>query len=1001
MAGVSAKTSDVGDPTILQPSHQQESYKNSRLHIFAAHDDDVRRHLSQLESPLTEHNKKLLPDVLSDLPNDGEPNIFLAYQEVTFIDKKIFLRKVNIGKENVAKNHQHKIVMLLGETGSGKSTLINTMFNYIVGVDFQDRFRLNLINQNKDEDGEIANQAKSQTNWITSYIIHQQEGFTIPFTLTIVDTPGFGHTAGIQRDQQIAKQITTFFETKCIDTIHAIGFVAQAPKCKLTPTQTYIFDSILSLFGNNIKENIFMLLTFAKGGELLVLRALKDGKIPYQQHFPFNNEKPFQEAKKMHFMQYYWDSGRESFNSFTKIMEGVQAKGVSLTNEVLKNREQLEQTLKMAESNIHGNIQLLQETETGHDEVLHLVNTARRCIVRLDELALRPNTRFARERINEFINVKQHQYGDKVKKVKELQGLKHENGAEAERLVDDKFDPCKRSSTNIKLRPQPGCSNDDVLCLPPVPHEANSEQHSPLQASPYARNSNQSVEQNSEDDSSFHQNSSLPDTTEVHHSSIPVISDKKKLLVEELCTLKSDSQSNIYLAKHKVTFSDDTILLRKVQIGNDCEANIQQHKVVLLVGATGSGKSTLINAMFNYIVGVDFQDNFRLRLIDNTENTVNKRNSQTKWITSYTIPHRDGFTIPFKLTIIDTPGFGDGIERDQSIISQINSCFATGGNSGIDAIDAVGFVVPSPQQRLTPTQSYIFDSILSLFGKDIDRNIFMLLTFADANEPGVLRALALAMVPYEKYFQFNSQVSQHQHSNLSPMERDMCQLNWDRNKDNFEAFIGELERIQTCSMVLTGSVLQERRQLEHVLEMIQNNIHLNTQLLEKLKHEQEVLRTYERDIDRKKDVSEQKCQQCVKMIEQLKEEIELVQNKTLRWMDIARRCIARLGEIALRPNMMSAAEYIDLLIEMDKHEGRTRLKSLMQAQERAAIAEKLLDKNFDPFERQVQERAAIAENILNDNVDSFGGCTLTHKVGKGGPLGKLKKFFCVCSDSNR
>lgn len=43
--------------------------------------------------------------------------------------------------------------------------------------------------------------------------------------------------------------------------------------------------------------------------------------------------------------------------------------------------------------------------------------------------------------------------------------------------------------------------------------------------------------------------------------------------------------------------------------------------------------------------------------------------SQTVWITCYTIHPMEGLRIPFKITIIDTPGYGDvrGIEADKGI----------------------------------------------------------------------------------------------------------------------------------------------------------------------------------------------------------------------------------------------------------------------------------------------------------------------------------------------
>jgi polynucleotide 5'-kinase involved in rRNA processing len=42
-------------------------------------------------------------------------------------------------------------------------------------------------------------------------------------------------------------------------------------------------------------------------------------------------------------------------------------------------------------------------------------------------------------------------------------------------------------------------------------------------------------------------------------------------------------------------------------------------KVILLVGQTGSGKSTMIDLIINYLMGIDFDDVIRYKLVDERE----------------------------------------------------------------------------------------------------------------------------------------------------------------------------------------------------------------------------------------------------------------------------------------------------------------------------------------------------------------------------------------------
>ena len=65
-------------------------------------------------------------------------------------------------------------------------------------------------------------------------------------------------------------------------------------------------------------------------------------------------------------------------------------------------------------------------------------------------------------------------------------------------------------------------------------------------------------------------------------------------------------------------------------------------RVMIVLGATGAGKSTLINAIANYVFGVDWKDNFRFKIISDeskgkTTEEQSQAHSQTKDITAYTL----------------------------------------------------------------------------------------------------------------------------------------------------------------------------------------------------------------------------------------------------------------------------------------------------------------------------------------------------------------------------
>ncbi len=71
-------------------------------------------------------------------------------------------------------------------------------------------------------------------------------------------------------------------------------------------------------------------------------------------------------------------------------------------------------------------------------------------------------------------------------------------------------------------------------------------------------------------------------------------------------------------------------------------------QAIMVVGETGTGKTTIINGMMNYMLGVEWEDDFRLKLIDEPETPEGQANSQTSLITAYTVHRRAGMVRPEK-----------------------------------------------------------------------------------------------------------------------------------------------------------------------------------------------------------------------------------------------------------------------------------------------------------------------------------------------------------------
>ncbi|XP_060707094.1 uncharacterized protein LOC132832899 [Hemiscyllium ocellatum] len=297
----------------------------------------------------------------------GNPHIYKLPLQKKVLNEAGHLVKCSFGKPT--RKHSVRKIMVLGATGAGKTTLINRMVNYILGVRWEDNFRYKLIDE---ETG--RSQAESQTSSITAYELHHRAGFQIDYSLTIIDTPGFGDTRGITRDKLITDQIREFFSSPYgVDQIDAVCFVAQASLARLTPTQKYIFDSILSIFGKDIAENIRILVTFADGQVPPVLEAINVAEVPCPKdkkgiplHFKFNNSAIFaqrpshdnsvnkrdpdgsseEEEDSDTFDATFWNMGSKSMEKFFSALNKMETKSLCYTKEVLRERQQLEAAIE-------------------------------------------------------------------------------------------------------------------------------------------------------------------------------------------------------------------------------------------------------------------------------------------------------------------------------------------------------------------------------------------------------------------------------------------------------------------------------------------------------------------------------------------------------------------------------------------------------------------------------------------------------------------------------
>ncbi|KAL7386731.1 hypothetical protein ABVT39_012629 [Epinephelus coioides] len=203
-----------------------------------------------------------------------------------------------------------------------------------------------------------------------------------------------------------------------------------------------------------------------------------------------------------------------------------------------------------------------------------------------------------------------------------------------------------------------------------------------------------------------------------------------------------------------------------------------------------------------------------------------------------------------------------GIERDREITEQLRNLF--NAEFGVTHTDAVCFIAQAALARLSPTQKYVFDSVLSIFGKDIAENIRVLVTFADGQKPPVLEAIKASRVPCPKttegqplHFKINNSAlfadnKSSAEGGMSEDDKDESfdKMFWDMGTKSMKRFFAALNVMDTKSLTMTKEVLRERQQLENSVENLQTHVRLGLAKLEELKETTDKLKEHEAEISR-------------------------------------------------------------------------------------------------------------------------------------------------------
>jgi GTP-binding protein EngB required for normal cell division len=255
----------------------------------------------------------------SDMKTSPSNNATVGHQHLSsWSTSSIRSISTSVDREILDKSpHSVSNILLLGESGVGKSTFINAIVNYLtfdtlqqahskqpkvvmpvsflmtVGDNFQEKI-VRLGGEDPNEDHEHPGQ--SVTQYCRSYV------FTIGTRtkIRLIDTPGMGDTRGLDQDDRNMQHILSYINN--LSHLNAICILLKPNESRLNIVLRSYFNRLLGFLGENVRHNIVFCFTntratfFAPGNSGPLLRQMieshssKDIPFAKTNTFCFDNE---------------------------------------------------------------------------------------------------------------------------------------------------------------------------------------------------------------------------------------------------------------------------------------------------------------------------------------------------------------------------------------------------------------------------------------------------------------------------------------------------------------------------------------------------------------------------------------------------------------------------------------------------------------------------------------------------------------------------------------
>ena len=250
--------------------------------------------------------------------------------DLKFLSEEQEIKPKYPSPEELIPEGTHIEVLLMGQTGSGKSTFLNTAANYIfdgsfgikeeeqnVEVIIPTKYIKPTMNGYSHSENNVDNQGKSQTSEPKAYMLGDEER-----SFTFIDTPGMADTEGMEQDE---KHLDRILKDASESNISGIILFFNGSDARNTATKKYSINKLMGSIPNKAFKKTIVVLTHCRKNssgfpvQEIVKLGVSEDRIFYMDNSVLaSNPESWSDKDNAQYLKRDWD---DSMVTMTKIIK--------------------------------------------------------------------------------------------------------------------------------------------------------------------------------------------------------------------------------------------------------------------------------------------------------------------------------------------------------------------------------------------------------------------------------------------------------------------------------------------------------------------------------------------------------------------------------------------------------------------------------------------------------------------------------------------------------